>query len=96
MVKDIRDLTIGEIEDLLMKQYSKVKKANYWRWDKKNMALNTFMDLTDAVIKIKKNKRFINDDEYVDSVIKDFQEKPYIEDFPEESYIYKVNRIFQS
>jgi len=34
MVKDIRDLTIGEIEDLINKQYSKVKGANYWCWDK--------------------------------------------------------------
>ena len=78
MSKDIRDLTIGEIEDLLLKQYSKVKNASYWRWDKKNNALNTFADLTDAIITIKKNKRFINDDEYIDSVIKDFQEENYI------------------
>lgn len=87
MVKDIRDLTIGEIEDLINKQYSKVKSANYWCWDKKNRALDTILHLNEAVINIKKNKRFINDDEYVDSVIKDFQEKPYIEDFQEESYI---------
>lgn len=78
MAKDIRDLTIGEIEDLLNKQYSKVKNANYWYWDKKNSALDTIMHLNEAVINIKKNKRFINDDEYIDSVIKDFQEEPYI------------------
>lgn len=78
MAKDIRDLTIGEIEDLLNKQYSKVKNANYWYWDKKNRALDTIISLNEAVINIKKNKRFINDDEYIDSVIKDFQEEPYI------------------
>lgn len=78
MDKDIREMTLGEIEDLILKQYKKVKEADYWRWDKKNMALNTFIDLTDAIITIKKNKRFINDDEYIDSVIKDFQEEDYI------------------
>lgn len=78
MAKDIRNLTIGEIEDLLKKQYSKVKNASYWRWDKKNNVLNTFTELTDAVVIIKKNKRFIDDDEYIESVIKDFQEEDYI------------------
>ena len=78
MVKDIRDLTIGEIEDFINKQYSKVKGANYWCWDKKNRALDAILHLNEAVITIKKNKRFINDDEYIDSVIKDFQEEDYI------------------
>ena len=78
MDKDIKEMTIGEIEDLLLKQYSKVKNANYLYWDKKNRALDTFAELTDAVITIKKNKRFINDDEYIESVIKDFQEEDYI------------------
>lgn len=75
MAKDIRNLTIGEIEDLLEKQYSKVKNASYWYWDKKNKVLDTIMELNEAVINIKKNKRFINDDKYIDSIIKDFQEK---------------------
>ena len=78
MAKDIRDFTIGEIEDLLNKQYSKVINANYLYWDKKNRALDTIMNLNEAVINIKQNKRFINDDEYIDSVIKDFQEEDYI------------------
>lgn len=75
MAKDIRDLTIGEIEDLLEKQYSKVKNANYWYWDKKNKVLDTIMKLNEAVINLKENKRFINDDEYIDSIIKDFQKE---------------------
>ena len=75
MTKDIRDLTIGEIEDLLAKQYSKVKNASYWYWDKKNRALDTILHLNEAVINIKKNKRFINDDKYIDSIIKDFQKR---------------------
>lgn len=78
MDKDIRYLTIGEIEDLINKQYSKVKNANYWCWDKKNRALDTILHLNEAVITIKKNKRFINDDEYIDSIIKDFQKEPNI------------------
>ena len=78
MAKDIRDLTIGEIEDLINKQYSKVKNANYLYWDKKNRALDTIIALNESVINIKKNKRFINDDEYIDSIIEDFQEETYL------------------
>ena len=78
MPKDIRDLTIGEIEDLINKQYSKVKNANYLYWDKKNRALDTIIALNESVINIKKNKRFINDDEYIDSIIEDFQEEQYL------------------
>ena len=78
MAKDIRDLTIGEIEDLINKQYSKVKNANYLYWDKKNRALDTIIALNESVINIKKNKCFINDDEYIDSIIEDFQEETYL------------------
>ena len=78
MPKDIRDLTIGEIEDLINKQYSKVKNANYLYWDKKNRALDTIIALNESVINIKKNKRFINDDEYIASIIEDFQEEQYL------------------
>lgn len=78
MGKDIRDLTIGEIEDLLEKQYSKVKNAHYWLFDKKNNVLDMLLKLNECVINLRKNQKFITDDEFINNLIKDFQKEPNI------------------
>jgi len=76
MDKDIRKMTLGEIEDLILKQYSKVKEAHYWLWDKKNNVLDMLLKLNECVLNLEKNQKFITDDEFIDNLIKDFQKEP--------------------
>ena len=76
MDKDIREMTLGEIEDLILKQYSKVKEAHYWLWDKKNNVLDMLLKLNECVLNLEKNQKFITDDEFIDNLIKDFQKEP--------------------
>lgn len=76
MDKDIREMTIGEIEDLILKQYNKVKEAHYWLWDKKNNVLDILLKLNECVLNLEKNQKFITDDEFIDNLIKDFQKEP--------------------
>ena len=76
MDKDIREMTLGEIEDLILKQYSKVKKSHYWLFDKKNKVLDMLLNLNDCVLNLRKNQKFITDDEFIDNLIKDFQKEP--------------------
>ena len=76
MEKDIREMTLGEIEDLILKQYSKVKEAHYWLWDKKNNVLDMLLKLNECVLNLEKNQKFITDDEFIDNLIKDFQKEP--------------------
>ena len=44
MDKDIREMTLGEIEDLILKQYNKVEKSHYWLFDKKKFIDNLIKD----------------------------------------------------
>ena len=76
MDKDIREMTLGEIEVLILKQYSKVKKSHYWLFDKKNKMLDMLSNLNECVLNIRKNQKFITDDEFIDNLIKDFQKEP--------------------
>jgi len=71
--KDIREMTLGEIEDLILKQYNKVKEAHYWLFDKKNNVLDMLLNLNECVLNLRKNQKFITDDEFIDNLIKDFQ-----------------------
>lgn len=54
MNKDIREMTLGEIEDLILKQYNKVDKSHHWDFDKKCRALNTLSNLNDCVLSLEK------------------------------------------
>jgi len=76
MDKDIREMTLGEIEDLILKHHNKVKEAHYWLFDKKNNVLDTLLKLNECVLNIRKNQKFITDDEFIDNLIKDFQKEP--------------------
>ena len=76
MDKDIREMTLGEIEDLILKRYKKVKEAHYWLWDKKNNVLDMLLKLNECVLKLEKNQKFITDEEFIDNLIKDFQKEP--------------------
>ena len=76
MDKDIKEITIGEIEDLILKRYNKVKEAHYWLWDKKNNVLDMLLKLNECVLKLEKNQKFITDEEFIDNLIKDFQKEP--------------------
>ena len=76
MDKDIREMTLGEIEDLILKRYNKVKEAHYWFWDKKNNILDTLLKLNKYVFNLEVIQKFITDDEFIDSLIKDFQKEP--------------------
>ena len=76
MDKDIREMTLGEIENLILKQYNKVNGAHYWLFDKKNNVLDMLLKLNECVLNIRKNQKFITDDEFIDNLIKDFQKEP--------------------
>ena len=76
MDKDIREMTLGEVEDLLLKQYNKVEKSHYWLFDKKNNVMDMLLNLTESVINLRKNQKFITDDSFIDNLIKDFQQEP--------------------
>lgn len=76
MDKDIREMTLGEVEDLLLKQYNKVEKSHYWLFDKKNNVMDMLLNLTESVINLRKNQKFITDDSFIDTLIKDFQQEP--------------------
>jgi hypothetical protein len=76
MDKDIRKMTLGEVEDLILKQYNKVEKSHYWLFDKKNKVTDMLLNLNDCVRNLEKNQKFITDDEFVDSLIRDFQKEP--------------------
>ncbi len=76
MVKDIREMTLGEIEDLLLKQYFKVEKSDYWLFDKKNYVINRLLNLNECVLNLRTNQKFITDDSFIDTLIKDFQQEP--------------------
>ena len=75
MDKDIREMTLGEVEDLLLKQYFKVEKSHYWLFDKKNNVMDMLLNLTESVINLRKNQKFITDDSFIDNLIKDFQQE---------------------
>ena len=75
MVKDIREMTLGEVEDLLLKQYNKVEKSHYWLFDKKNYVMDMLLTLVHSVINLRKNQKFITDDSFIDNLIKDFQQE---------------------
>lgn len=75
MDKDIREMTLGEIEDLILKQYNKVKEAHYWLFDKKNNVLDMLLKLNECVLNLRKNQKFITDDGFIDNLIKDFQKE---------------------
>lgn len=76
MDKDIREMTLGEVEDLLLKQYNKVEKSHYWLFDKKNNVMDMLLKLVHSVINLRKNQKFITDDSFIDNLIKDFQQEP--------------------
>ena len=76
MDKDIREMTLGEVEDLLLKQYNKVEKSHYWLFDKKNNVMDMLLTLVHSVINLRKNQKFITDDSFIDNLIKDFQQEP--------------------
>jgi len=76
MDKDIREMTLGEVEDLILKQYNKVEKSHYWLFDKKNKVTDMLLNLNDCILNLVKNQKFITDDEFIDSLIKDFQKEP--------------------
>lgn len=76
MDKDIREMTIGEVEDLILKQYNKVEKSDYWLFDKKNNVMDMLLKLNECVLSLRKNQKFITDDEFIDNLIKDFQTEP--------------------
>lgn len=75
MDKDIREMTLGEVEDLLLKQYNKVEKSHYWLFDKKNNVMDMLLTLVHSVINLRKNQKFITDDSFIDTLIKDFQQE---------------------
>lgn len=75
MDKDIREMTLGEVEDLILKQYNKVEKSHYWLFDKKNKVMDMLLSLNECVLSLRKNQKFITDDEFIDSLIKDFQKE---------------------
>ena len=76
MDKDIRKMTLGEVEDLILKQHNKVVKSHYWLFDKKNKLMNILLNLNECVLNLEKNQKFITDDEFIDGLIKDFQKEP--------------------
>lgn len=76
MDKDIREMTLGEVEDLLLKQYFKVEKSDYWLFDKKNYVMDMLLNLNKCVLNLRKNQKFIIDDSFIDTLIKDFQQEP--------------------
>jgi hypothetical protein len=69
-------MTLGEVEDLILKQYNKVEKSHYWLFDKKNKVTDMLLNLNDCVRNLEKNQKFITDDEFIDGLIKDFQKEP--------------------
>lgn len=74
MDKDIRKMTLGEIKDLILKQYNKVEKSHYWLFDKKNKVMDILLNLNECVLNLEKNQKFITDNEFIDKLIKDFKE----------------------
>lgn len=76
MDKDIREMTLSEIKDLILKHHNKVEKSHYWLFDKKNKVLDMLLSLNECVLSLEKNQKFITDDEFIDSLIKDFQKEP--------------------
>lgn len=52
MDKDIRKMTLGEIGDLILKQYNKVEKSHYWLFDKKNKVMDMLLNLNECVLNL--------------------------------------------
>lgn len=75
MDKDIRKMTLGEVEDLIIKQYNKVEKSHYWLFDKKSKVMDMLFKLNECTIILETNQKFITDDEFIDNLIKDFQKE---------------------
>ena len=70
MSKNIKDMTLGEIEDILANAETNVLNATYTYWDKKNALLNIIDNLNDSVNNLIKNERYITDEEYLNNHIK--------------------------
>lgn len=70
MSKNIKDMTLGEIEDILTKVEIDVDNASYTYYDKKNALLNIINNLNDSVHNLIKYERYITDKNYLNSLIK--------------------------
>lgn len=72
MSKNIMDMTLQEIKDSVTKNNIKVNDASYWLYDRKLSVLNIYDELISAIKTIDKFSQFVNDQEYVDEIIKGF------------------------
>lgn len=70
MPKNIKNMTLSEIEDILTNAEINVLNATYTYWDKKNALLNIIINLNDSVNNLIKNERYITDEEYLNNHIK--------------------------
>jgi len=70
MSKNIKDMTLGEIGDILTNAETNVLNATYTYWDKKNALLNIIINLNDSVNNLIKNEKYITDENFLNSLIK--------------------------
>ena len=73
MSKNIKDMTLGEIEDLLANAETNVLNATYTYWDKKNALWNIIDNLSDAVHNLIKNERYITDENFLNKCIENLK-----------------------
>ena len=70
MSKNIKDMTLGEIGDILTHAETNVLNATYTYWDKKHALLNIIINLNDSVNNLIKNEKYITDENFLNSLIK--------------------------
>lgn len=75
-MKDIMNMTLAEIKDLIEANQKRVDNSHYWNWDWKWAMLSNYNDLLSAVETIKQLEKLIVDNDYISSRIKYFQEQP--------------------
>lgn len=69
MSKNIKDMTLSEIENILTNAEVNVLNATYTYWDKKNALLDIINTLNDSVHNLIKNERYITDENYLNTCI---------------------------
>ena len=72
-MKNVNELTIGEVEQLVEKAYQKVKSANYQIWDYKLYAMEVLETLMGCITDIKSGEDYFNNEEFLDKIISNFQ-----------------------
>ena len=73
MSKNIKDMTLSEIEYIPANAEMNVLNATYTYWDKKNALLNVINNLNDSVYNLIKNERYITDENYLNKCIENLK-----------------------